>query len=83
MFPEVKEKFYRIGMRFRETLLSNGEYEVILAQTNAGKVNFISLDDGNRFFTEVSVQNVNKITEEEFQKLIGQGCNRYNWELIT
>lgn len=70
-------------MRFRETLLSNGEYEVILAQTNAGKVNFISLDDGNRFFTEVSVQNVNKITEEEFQKLIGQGCNRYNWELIT
>lgn len=87
LFPEVKEKFYNIGMRFKETLYYNETSkegnEVILAQTNAGKVNFINLKDGNRFFEEVSVQNVYKITKEELHELIDQDILKYNWELIT
>ena len=70
---EKREKYetYHVGQRF---VISNHRY--ILAQTGFSKINFVSLEDGNRYSTAVHVEDNENITKEE----LGELCD--NWELI-
>lgn len=65
---EEKPVFYRVGQRF----LRHGE-EHILAQTNARKMNLISLKDGNRWTDEIAVKTAYKISKEELFVIVKDG----------
>lgn len=67
----TKEKFYKVGQSFS----SKDGREFILSQTSAGKVSLISLtvggDAGNRYKDAISVDNILKISSNEFKNITG------------
>ncbi len=65
---------YKIGEIFKikyESPFWRENFErYILAQVEAGQVNLVSLETGNRFTNTIHVEDVFGISKEEFEKLI-------------
>ena len=67
-FIEKKQKFYKVGQRFR-----NGADLYILARSHQNRVILINLEDGNAWrFGSCDVEEDEKITEKELSKITGK-----------
>lgn len=65
LFGKETFKSYAVGNIF----CNKYDELYLLAQTDAGKINLITLRNGNRYFDAVSVSNIDRITIEELLKL--------------
>ena len=80
---KVDKPTYKIGDWFLLTNKNLGsKYIVLLSQTNADKINFLTVEDdcSDRMFNEVEVENANCITEKEINKF--DGIENYNIEKV-
>ena len=72
---EKKQRFYQVGQRFK-----HGGDLYILGRSGYNQVILINLDDGNAWsFRGGKVEDIEKITEEEFSKITG---STYKFELV-